>query len=131
MEDARVAAETIELCLRAFGGRGNGHDEDDVEKGGRDDGGCGSSSKAGARHKAILHAFRLVERRRKRRAHRIQFESLLLATMTVNHAASAVLRAVRDAGLRWAARRSERCRLPIFDFLANYRTCTEVRLGSR
>ena len=108
MEDARVAADLIDACLRAgAGGAGGG---------------------GGTRHESVLEAFRLTERRRMPRARRVQFESYALALSTVNLAANGALRAVRDAALRWVGRRSERWRLPIFDFLNNYRVGCDRRL---
>ena len=90
-----MAAETIELCLRAAVGA--------------------------TRHASVLEAFRLIEKRRRKRARRVQNESRVLALVTVNLAGWAVLRVVRDSALRWIGRRTERWRLPIFDFLNNYR----------
>ena len=100
MEDASVAADLIDLCLRANVG-------------------------GGSRHQSILEAFRLTQRRRKPRARRVQLESYMLALTTVNLAESGALRAMRDAALRWIGGRSERWRLPIFDFLNNYRVGCE------
>ena len=119
MEDAYVAAECIDLCLRGRAGEpplGSVLGIRPEEAG------------SGARHTAVLHAFRLTERRRIRRARRIQFESWLLAQLTVVLAPSSVLRALRDACLRWVGRRSERWRIPIYDFLNNYRSSSEMRL---
>ena len=65
---------------------------------------------------------------RKKEEERRRFESYALALATVNLAASGALRAVHDAALRWAGRRSERWRLPIFDFLNNYRVGSDRRL---
>jgi 2-polyprenyl-6-methoxyphenol hydroxylase-like FAD-dependent oxidoreductase len=109
MEDAAVAAEMVEMCLRA-GTRGAGSD-------------------TLGRHAAVLEGFRLTERRRRHRAHRVQLESRLLAIFTVRLARSGVVRAVRDMLLRWVGNRSERWRLPVFDFLNNYRTSTDARLS--
>ena len=38
--------------------------------------------------------------------------------------------AMRDAALRWAGGRSERWRVPIFDFLCNYRVSAGARLNN-
>lgn len=102
IEDAWCAAELIELCRRASGG------SDEVP--------------------AIERAFRLTERRRTHRARRIQFESMLLARLTVVYAGVPGLRTCRDEALRWLGRRTERWRVPLFDFLNNYRAAADHRL---
>jgi 2-polyprenyl-6-methoxyphenol hydroxylase-like FAD-dependent oxidoreductase len=121
MEDAYVAAECIALCLQARVGSGGS-----ASGGG---GGVAPEETSGAaRHAAVQHAFRLTERRRIHRARRVQFESYMLAQLTVVFASWRVVRALRDAGLRWLGRRSERWRVPVYDFLNNYRSSSEARL---
>ena len=85
MEDARVAVETIDLCLRAATADGEAADM------------ITDSNWRASRHVAMQHAFRLTQRRRMKRARRIQFESHLLAQATVVLASSSVLRALRNA----------------------------------
>ena len=105
MEDAWVTAETLALCMRA-------HAADEGET------------------NAIARAFKLIERRRMPRAKRIQFESFLLAQLTVVHCGKA-WRFVRDAVLRWIGKQPEHDRLPIFDWLCNYRSTASMKLPRR
>lgn len=105
MDDAWVTAETLALCMRA-------HAADEGET------------------NAIARAFKLIERRRMPRAKRIQFESFLLAQLTVVHCGKA-WRFVRDAVLRWIGKQPEHDRLPIFDWLCNYRSTASMKLPRR
>ena len=114
MEDAAVLAENISLCLRAGVGAEQERSRGDAVS-------PVTSDEAIARRHAIAYAFCLTERRRMKRARRIQFESRMLAQVTVCYASSTVFRAMRDSALRWIGRRTERWRLPVFDFLNNYR----------
>ena len=71
MEDAAVAAEMVDLCLRAGVG--------------------GAGTDTSGRHAAVLEAFRLTERRRRHRAYRVQLESRMLAILTVRLAPSSAV----------------------------------------